>query len=160
MGLCYNPEFIALGNVVRDLLNPDFILVGESDSTAGDTLESLYRSTCDNHPPIRRMDLMNAEIAKLALNTYVTTRITYANMLAEICERLPGADVDVVTSAIGLDSRVGTRCLKGATAYGGPCFPRDNLAFAKLARMIGARATFWKLPIGSIDTKWTGSSIA
>ena len=140
MGLCYNPEFIALGNVVRDLLNPDFILVGESDSTAGDTLESLYRSTCDNHPPIRRMDLMNAEIAKLALNTYVTTRITYANMLAEICERLPGADVDVVTSAIGLDSRVGTRSLKGATAYGGPCFPRDNRAFAKLARMIGARA--------------------
>jgi UDPglucose 6-dehydrogenase len=140
LGLCYNPEFVALGSVIHDLLNPDFILLGESDAKAGKMMENLYRSVCDNNPPIRRMDLMNAEIAKLSLNAYVTTKISFANMLAEICERLPGADVDLVTSAIGLDSRIGAKCLKAATSYGGPCFPRDNLAFSMMARMLGPEA--------------------
>jgi UDPglucose 6-dehydrogenase len=140
LGLCYSPEFIALGNVIHDMLNPDFILLGASDSRAGDVVETLYRSACDNNPPIRRMNLINAEIAKLSLNTYLTTKISYANMLADICERLPGADVDVVTSAIGLDARIGSKYLKGAISFGGPCFPRDNVAFAALARTVGARA--------------------
>ena len=140
VGLCYNPEFIALGSVVRDMLNPDFILLGESDARAGEMLEQVYRSSCDNNPPVRRMSLVNAELAKISVNTYVTTKISYANMLAEICERLPGADVNVVTGAIGLDSRIGTKYLRGAVGYGGPCFPRDNVAFAALANRIGARA--------------------
>ncbi len=140
VGLCYNPEFVALGSVVHDMLNPDFILLGESDSRAGEMVESLYRGICDNDPPIRRMTLINAEIAKISLNSYLTTKISYANMLAEICERLPGADVDVVTSAMGLDTRIGAKYLKGATGYGGPCFPRDNIAFGALAHRIGARA--------------------
>jgi UDPglucose 6-dehydrogenase len=122
------------------MLNPDFILLGESDPRAGDLLESVCRTSCDNDPPVRRMNLVNAEIAKISVNTYVTTKISYANMLAEICERLPGADVNVVTSAIGLDSRIGTKYLKGAIGYGGPCFPRDNIAFAALAHRIGARS--------------------
>jgi UDPglucose 6-dehydrogenase len=140
LGLCYNPEFIALGSVVHDMLNPDFILLGESDPKAGDMLESVYRSSCDNNPPVRRMSLVNAELAKISVNTYVTTKISYANMLAEICERLPGADVNVVTGAIGLDSRIGGKYLKGAVGYGGPCFPRDNVAFSAFAHRIGARA--------------------
>ena len=140
LGLCYNPEFIALGSVIRDMLRPDMILIGESDARAGQLLEDLYRATCDNQPPLRRMNLVNAEITKIAVNTYVTTKISYANMLAEICERLPAADVDVVTSALGLDSRIGIKYLKGALGYGGPCFPRDNIAFAQLARTLGARA--------------------
>jgi len=140
LGLCYSPEFVALGSVVQNILNPDFILLGASDSKAGDVVENLYRSVCDNNPPIRRMNLINAEIAKLSLNTYLTTKISYANMLADICERLPDADVDVVTSAIGLDTRIGSKYLKGGVSFGGPCFPRDNVAFAALARTIGARA--------------------
>jgi UDPglucose 6-dehydrogenase len=122
------------------MLNPDFVLIGESDSHSGDLLSSLYQTLCDNSPPIARMSLVNAELTKLAVNTFVTTKISYANMLAQICERLPGADVDVVTSALGLDSRVGRKYLKGAVGYGGPCFPRDNLAFAYLARQIGTQA--------------------
>ena len=140
LGLCYNPEFIALGSVIRDMLRPDMILIGESDARAGQVLEDIYRATCDNNPPVRRMNLVNAEITKISVNTYVTTKISYANMLAEICERLPSADVDVVTSALGLDSRIGVKYLKGALAYGGPCFPRDNVAFGQLARTLGARA--------------------
>jgi len=140
VGLCYNPEFVALGTVIRDMLYPDMILIGESDARAGDLLEKIYRATCDNNPPVRRMNWVNAEITKISVNTYVTTRISYANMLAEICERLPGADVDVVTGALGTDSRIGSKYLKGALGYGGPCFPRDNVAFGRLARDLGARA--------------------
>jgi UDPglucose 6-dehydrogenase len=140
LGLCYNPEFIALGSVVRDMLFPDSILIGESDAKAGDMLQTIYLQMCENKPPVQRMNFINAELTKISVNTYVTTKISYANMLADICDRLPGADVDVVTRALGADTRIGIKYLKGAMGYGGPCFPRDNVAFAALARKIGARA--------------------
>ena len=140
VGLCYNPEFVALGSVMRDMLFPDMILVGESDPRAGGVLAEIYKSVCENDPPVMHMNWVNAEITKISINTYVTTRISYANMLSDICERLPGADVDVVTKALGADSRIGKKYLKGALGYGGPCFPRDNVAFSHLARALGARA--------------------
>src|SRR5262249_10854008 len=64
--------------------------------------------------------------------------ISYANMLSDVCDRLPGADVDVVTTALGADTRIGKKYLKGALGYGGPCFPRDNVAFSVMARGLGA----------------------
>ncbi len=136
-GLCYNPEFVALGAVIRGLLEPDFILIGESDRQAGERLAGVYEGLCESRPPVARMGFIDAEVAKLAVNTYITTRISFANMLAQICSRLPGADVDQVTGALGLDSRIGPKYLKGALGYGGPCFPRDNLALATLARGLG-----------------------
>jgi UDPglucose 6-dehydrogenase len=139
-GLCYNPEFIALGSVIRDMLNPDMILIGESDDRSGALLERFYTGVCDSKPRIQRMNYVNAELTKLSVNTYVTTKISYANMLAQVCETLPGADVDVVTTAIGCDSRIGQKYLKGAMGYGGPCFPRDNVAFSALARANGVPA--------------------
>jgi UDPglucose 6-dehydrogenase len=139
-GLCYSPEFIALGSVIHDFLNPDFILVGESDPQTGAKLEAFYHAVCENQPYIARMSFPNAELSKLAVNTYVTTKISYANMLARICERLPGANVDVVTAAIGHDTRIGSTYLKGAIGYGGPCFPRDNVAMGRLARDLGVEA--------------------
>ncbi len=140
-GLCYNPEFIALGSVIRDMSNPDMILIGESDDRAGRLLAELYREVCENQPVVARMNFVNAELTKLSVNTFVTTKISYANMLAEVCEKLPGANADVVTRAIGLDTRIGRKYLKGALGYGGPCFPRDNIAFASLARKCGVEAT-------------------
>ena len=140
LGLCYNPEFIALGSVVRDMLTPDMILIGESDVKAGDMLQRIYDKSCDNKPLIRRMNFVNAELTKIAVNTFVTTKISYANMIADICDRIPGADVDVVMQAVGCDSRIGPKYLRGAIGYGGPCFPRDNVAFSALARSLGARA--------------------
>lgn len=142
-GLCYSPEFIALGSVLRDFLNPDFILIGECDSQAGDQLEAFYRETVRIKAPAARMAPVNAELAKIALNTFVTTKITFANMLAEICEQLPGGDVDAVTCALGLDRRIGPKYLKGALGYGGPCFPRDNSALARFLEEMGVSA---KLP--------------
>lgn len=139
VGLCYSPEFIALGTVIRDMLRPDMILIGESDPRAGGALERLLTGTVENQPQVRRMSLVNAEITKIAVNTFVTTKIAYANMLGELCERLPGADADVVTGALGMDTRIGSKYLRAATGYGGPCFPRDNVAFATLARSLGAR---------------------
>jgi UDPglucose 6-dehydrogenase len=140
LGLCYNPEFIALGSVVRDMLYPDSILIGEGDAKSGDMLQTIYLQLCEKKPPVQRMNWISAELTKISVNTYVTTKISYANMLADICDRLPGADVDVVTRALGADTRIGAKYLKGAMGYGGPCFPRDNVAFAALARKIGARA--------------------
>jgi len=139
-GLCYNPEFIALGSVIRDMLKPDMILIGESEGRSGGMLEELYKNVCESNPSINRMNYVNAELTKLSVNTFVTTKISYANMLAQVCETLPGADVDVVTSAIGCDTRIGQKYLKGALGYGGPCFPRDNVAFSALARGNGAAA--------------------
>lgn len=139
-GLCYSPEFIALGSVIRDFLNPDFLLIGESDQRSGVLLESLYLRICENRPAVARMNCVNAEIAKLSVNTYVTTKISFANMLARLCEKVPGANVDVVTGALGLDSRIGSKYLKGAISYGGPCFPRDNVALIALAERVGAPA--------------------
>ena len=139
-GLCYSPEFIALGSVIHDFLNPDFVLIGESDARSGGILQDLYHHVCDSKPGVARMNFANAEITKLAVNTYVTTKISFANMLARICEKVTGGNVDIVTATLGLDTRIGGKYLKGAVGYGGPCFPRDNHALAALAREVGAPA--------------------
>jgi UDPglucose 6-dehydrogenase len=138
-GLCYSPEFIALGSIIHDFLNPDFTLVGEFDERAGSLLESCYAEIMENKPRCKRMSLENAELTKVALNTFVTTKITYANMLVDLCERIPGGNVDVVTDALGCDHRIGHKYLKGALGYGGPCFPRDNLALGFMARALGTQ---------------------
>ncbi len=139
-GLCYSPEFIALGSVIRDFLNPDFVLIGEFDERCGSQLEACYAQIMQNNPPCVRMSLENAELTKIAVNTFVTMKITFANMLADLCERIPGGDVDVVTHALGLDKRIGPKYLKGALGYGGPCFPRDNVALGVIAQALGTRA--------------------
>jgi len=139
-GLAYNPEFIALGSVIHDFLNPDFILIGEANKKDGDILEVIYRQTCENNPRFARMSPLNAEIAKISLNCYVTTKITFANSLATICEKVKGADAHVITRALGLDSRIGTKYLKPGLGYGGPCFPRDNIAFSAFARKLEIKA--------------------
>ncbi len=124
--------------MIRDFYYPDFLLIGEGDSRSGDMLAEIYKNVCKNSPGVARMNFINAEITKLAVNTYITTKISYANMLARLCEKLPDADVNVVTDALGLDTRIGAKYLKGAVSYGGPCFPRDNRALAALAASVGA----------------------
>lgn len=140
-GLCYSPAFIALGQVLRDFLSPAFVLIGESDTRAGAALEAAYRHLVDEAVPRLRMSLENAELTKLAVNTFVTTKITYANMLSDLCEALPGGEVDTVLEAVGHDPRIGASCLRGGLGYGGPCFPRDNAALAAFARREGVLAT-------------------
>jgi UDPglucose 6-dehydrogenase len=135
-GVCYNPLFISLGNIINNFSKPDFILIGCTDIKAGKMLQSLYERL-DIKAPIKSMSLENAELAKLAVNTYVTAKITYANMLANLCEAIPGGDIDVVTDTIGADKRIGPYFLKGGLGYGGPCFPRDNNALQFLSDQLG-----------------------
>lgn len=137
-GLCYSPEFIALGTVIRDFLNPDFYLVGEFDAKSGDALEAVNRRVALNQARSKRMSIENAELAKIAINGYVTLKISYANMLSDICEKLPGGDIDVVSDALGMDSRIGRKYLTGGFGFGGPCFPRDNLALSFIGEKLGA----------------------
>ncbi len=139
-GLVYNPEFIALGSVLHDFLNPDMLLIGSSDDRSAQAVKQVYTSTVDNNPHYALMNLTNAEITKLSLNCYVTMKISFANELAALCESIATADVDVVTSALGADTRVGHRYLKGGMGFGGPCFPRDNLAFQRCAEDAGGQA--------------------
>ena len=139
-GLVYNPEFIALGSVIRDFLNPDMVLIGASDERSAGIVRGLYEATCLSKPYIACMSLVNAEITKLSLNCYVTMKISFANELASICERVDGADIDVITDAIGSDSRIGGKYLKGGLGFGGPCFPRDNIAFQVFAHAAGVEA--------------------
>ncbi|OGT16447.1 MAG: hypothetical protein A3I12_06755 [Gammaproteobacteria bacterium RIFCSPLOWO2_02_FULL_38_11] len=139
-GVAYNPEFIALGSVIRDFLNPDMILIGESAPSVGDTLEFIYKKTCDNEPKISRMSLVSAEIAKLSLNAYITMKISFVNSLSNICQAIPNANIDNVTEALGADRRIAPYYLKGGVGYGGPCFPRDNKAFVAFAAEQGVDA--------------------
>src|SRR6516164_968785 len=136
-GICYGPEFIALGSVIRDFLNPDMTLVGEFDERSGASLERCYAEIVENAAPCKRMNLENAELTKLAVNTFVTTKIAYANMLAGLCEAIPGGDIDVVSDALGSDTRIGRRYLTGGLGFGGPCFPRDNIALSAFGQRVG-----------------------
>ncbi len=139
-GLCYNPEILALGSVIRDFLNPDVVTIGESDKASGDMLADIYAATCENNPPIVRTSLTNAEIAKISLNVFLTVKMSFANTIAEICENVPGGDVDKISEILGYDKRIGRKFLTGATRYGGPCFPRDTKAFIAFTRQIGCQA--------------------
>ena len=136
-GFCYNPEFIALGSVIHNIFNPDLVLIGESSEAAGDRLLEVFARLMSVNGPTARMNLVNSELAKLGVNSYVTMKITFANLLARLCEQLPGGDVDTVTAALGLDGRIGPKYLKGGLGYGGPCFPRDNEAMLCLAHRLG-----------------------
>lgn len=143
-GLCYNPEFIALGSVIRDFLNPDFYLVGQFDDLSGDALEAVHLQVSVNQAPVKRMSLENAELAKIAVNSFVTMKISFANMLAEFCEKIPGGDVDVVSDALGMDKRIGRKYLTGGLGFGGPCFPRDNVALNFLGEALGVDSNLLK----------------
>lgn len=136
-GLCYSPEFIALGSVIRDFLNPDFVLIGQSDEKAGQQLGDFYKKVCENNPPIAQMNIVNAELTKVAVNSFMTMKISFANMLAALCEQLPGGNVEEVTRALALFGGVGGKSLRGGLGYGGPCLPRDNVALAALAKKLG-----------------------
>lgn len=140
LGLCYSPEFIALGTVIDNMRHPDMILMGASAGWAAEIALSAITSIADQKSPVAAMSIVDAEVTKIAVNTFITTKISYGNMIGELCERLPGADAMVVTAALGLDSRIGRKYIQPAAPYGGPCFPRDNAAFAGLARSLGFEA--------------------
>ena len=139
-GFCYNPEFIALGSVIRGLLEPDLVLIGESDQRTGDLLEDLYHQYNANQPHIARMSVTSAELAKISLNSYITMKISFTNQLRMMAERYPDTNVHAILDAIGSDSRVGRKYFRAGLSYGGPCFPRDNRLVSYAAMQVGLSA--------------------
>ncbi len=138
--VCYNPEFIALGNVINGLLEPDMVLIGESDPKTGAALEEVYRKYTRNKCRIARMSIISAELTKISVNSYITMKISFTNQLRMIAEQFPKADINVILDAIGTDTRIGKKYLRAGLSYGGPCFPRDNRLLAHAARQVGKEA--------------------
>lgn len=139
LGYCYNPSFIAQGEIMKGLLQPDYVLIGEADQASGETVGAIHRQLVVNQAPIVRMTPTEAEITKLASNSHDAMRVAFANMLLSLCNELPEADIDHVTRALA--HRLGHRFLKGAVPFGGPCWPRDNQAMAAFMDLIGLPAT-------------------
>lgn len=138
-GLCYSPEFIAIGNVIDGIEDPDFFLVGEHRKRVGTIVAKIYERLSNTSTPIMRMPPIDAEITKMTVNAYVTMKISFANTLAEICDGV-GGDVDTVTESLTRDSRINGNYLSAGSRFGGPCFPRDNVAFTRLAQDAGTEA--------------------
>lgn len=138
-GVAFDPDFVALGNVVKDFLNPDLVIIGESHARAGDIVEEIHHTMCDNSPVISRMSIVNAEIAKVCLNAYITMKISFANSIANLCEKIPGANSDEITCGIGPDKRISPHYFSGGLAFGGTCFPRDTKAFRQIFEQYGMK---------------------
>ena len=143
-GLCYCPEMVALGSVIRDFLRPDMVVIGSSDERACQMAEAAFHALCETNTPFFRMSLIDAELFKISLNSFVTLKISFANGLANLCERIPGANVDAITGALGADRRISPHYLRGGLAYGGTCFPRDTKAYIALSGRYGMEATLIK----------------
>jgi len=137
----YNPEFIAQGSIIKDLINADMVLIG-GEGNHSEELTKIYYGIqgSKKEPSIHFMSTTAAELVKLAVNCYLTTKISYANMVGEVMISSGMEDeVDTVLGAIGADSRVGSKYLKYGYGFGGPCLPRDNRAFAACANKLGMK---------------------
>jgi UDPglucose 6-dehydrogenase len=139
-GLCMNPEFLRQGSAFEDTLHADRVVIGEYDRKSGDTLENVYKDFYGKKaPPIIRTSTSTAELIKYASNSMLATKISFINTIANICEKIPGADVKVVATAMGLDKRIGPLFLNAGLGYGGSCFPKDVKALIAYSRNLGYR---------------------
>jgi UDPglucose 6-dehydrogenase len=129
VGYVSNPEFLAEGPAVRDFTHPERVVVGAFDPEHGDRVAALYESL---GATIVRTDVASAEMIKLASNAFLSTRISFINEIASVCE-LVGADVVDVAHGIGLDSRLGPHFLRAGLGFGGSCVPKDVSALKQLA---------------------------
>jgi len=134
--LCYNPFFIAMGTTMRDFLHPEFVLFGVDNDEAAVKAEKFYRSL--HHAPFYKTSIENAELIKVAYNTFISTKIAFVNTLMEVCHKLPGVNVDDVTNALklGKERIISHKYMSGGMGDGGGCHPRDNIALSWLARKL------------------------
>ena len=132
MDVCYNPEFIAQGDIIKGLEYSDIVLIGSSSDYASNVLKEFYTKLMSIKPNFKFMSNTAAEITKISINCFLTTKISFANMMGEICiESGVGHEIEKVLSAIGEDTRIGTKYLNYGFGFGGPCLPRDNRALGK-----------------------------
>lgn len=135
-GFCYAPALVALGTVLDGFLSPDFAFVGEVETDGGDLLTAFLEDILAPDTPIHRMSAESVEIAKIGLNNFLTMKISFSNMIGQLCQASPGARARDVLNAIGADRRVGQRFLRAGMGYGGPCLPRDTEALAHALKAV------------------------
>jgi UDPglucose 6-dehydrogenase len=134
--LAWNPEFLREGTAVQDTLEPDRLVVGVQSEQADATLRALYGPMIAAGTPYLTTDMATAELVKVAANSFLATKISYINAMAEVCEAA-GADVVQLAHAIGLDSRIGSRFLSAGLGFGGGCLPKDIRAFMARGEELG-----------------------
>jgi UDPglucose 6-dehydrogenase len=132
-----NPEFLREGSAINDFMRPDRVVIGAESERAQNVMRQLYRALYLIETPILFTKLETSEIIKYAANTFLATKITFINEIADLCEKV-GADVHDVARGIGLDGRIGKKFLHPGPGYGGSCFPKDTLALVKTAQEYGA----------------------
>lgn len=135
--LAWNPEFLREGFAVKDTLSPDRLVVGVRSDKAELTLKKVYQQLLDAGTPWVVADFETAELVKVAANSFLATKISFINAMAEVCETV-GADVTVLAKAIGYDPRIGNRFLQAGLGFGGGCLPKDIRAFMARAEELGA----------------------
>jgi UDPglucose 6-dehydrogenase len=138
----YNPEFIAQGSIVNDLRHADMVLLGsdpnEDLEKVTKDIKQLYEKIQTTRAIVCSMSTTAAEVTKIAINCYLTTKISYANMLGDVLRKAGcGDEITSVLTAVGTDSRIGRKYLNYGFGYGGPCLPRDNRSFAAFAQKVG-----------------------
>lgn len=131
-----NPEFLREGVAVEDFMKPDRVVIGTSSERARKIMTDLYSPFVRQGNPILFMDERSAELTKYAANSFLATKISFMNEIAQLCERI-GADVDMVRRGIGSDERIGKRFLFPGIGYGGSCFPKDVQALSKSSQEVG-----------------------
>jgi UDPglucose 6-dehydrogenase len=137
-GLACNPEFLREGSAIDDSVSPHMLLIGADDLVARKKLVSFYRAVFpEGLSYLVETNLSTAELIKYANNSYLATKISFINTMANICSRIPGADVQVVSKAMGFDPRIGKLFLQAGPGYGGSCFPKDVEAFIHFANSLG-----------------------
>ena len=136
--LAWNPEFLREGFAVEDTLRPNRLVVGVVNDSAERILKEVYASNLKENTPWVRADLPTAELVKVAANSFLATKISFINAMAEICEAA-GGDVTVLAKAIGYDPRIGSRFLQAGIGFGGGCLPKDIRAFMARAEELGAK---------------------
>ena len=135
--VCSNPEFLREGSAINDFMRPDRVVIGADNDRARQVMRELYRPLHLIETPIVFTSLETSELIKYAANTFLATKITFINEIADLCEQV-GADVHDVAKGIGLDGRIGGKFLHPGPGYGGSCFPKDTLALVRTAREAGA----------------------
>ena len=135
--LAWNPEFLREGFAVEDTLHPNRLVVGVTNDAAENKLKEIYASNLAENTPWVRADLPTSELVKVAANSFLATKISFINAMAEVCEAA-GGDVTVLAKAIGYDPRIGNRFLQAGIGFGGGCLPKDIRAFMARAQELGA----------------------
>jgi nucleotide sugar dehydrogenase len=134
--VCYNPSFIAQGSIISNLQHPNFVLIGGNNEDCMRRLADVHKSFIQNNADVHMMKPLEAEITKISLNCFITTKISFANMVGDLLVS-KGLDPGTVLNAIGSDIRVGNKYLSYGYGFGGPCFPRDNRALSFYAKSQG-----------------------